>query len=154
MIKRLSLFFIVTLLLLCYTDRASSDCNISATPLSFGDYSVFTATPLDTTGTITVDCDHSPPPTVVITIGQSTHSGGFDPRAMKHINGTELINYNLYTDSSRSTIWGDGTGNTATVQQKVRKNKPYTATVYGRVPPIQDVVTGDYNETVTVTIIW
>lgn len=149
-----TLAVIVFFIVLCKAGAVSALCNISTTPVSFGSYDVFTAVPLDATGTITVDCNETPPPTVTISIGQSTNSGGFDPRAMKLATGSELILYNLYIDSNRSNIWGDGSGNTMTVQGRVKKNRPFINTVYSRVPPLQDVKAGPYNETLTVTIVW
>jgi spore coat protein U-like protein len=149
-----TLSIIIFIILLCNASTVYALCSVSTTPVSFGSYDVFTAGPLDATGTITVDCNEAPPPTVIVSIGQSTNSGGFDPRAMKLTTGNELILYNLYIDSNRSNIWGDGTGNTMTIQPRVFKNRPLTSTVYGRIPPLQDVKAGNYSETVTVTITW
>ncbi|MEW6601253.1 MAG: spore coat U domain-containing protein, partial [Nitrospirota bacterium] len=110
--------------------------------------------PLDAAGTITIDCNETPPPAVTISIGQSPNSGGFDPRAMRLAAGSELLSYNLYTDSGRTYIWGNGTGNTVTVSARVFKNKPEARTVYGRISPLQNVSAGSYRETLAVTILW
>ena len=50
----------------------------------------------------------------------------FTPRQMRRSG--EILSYNLYLDSTRSTIWGDGTGGT---QAYTRANPPLnqTATV-------------------------
>ncbi len=144
----------MALTVLILTSVTYAACTVSATPLSFGSYDVFSAAPLDSTGTITVSCDERRAPQVLISIGQSTNSGGFDPRAMKHATGGELLMYNLYTNNGRSRIWGDGSGNTSTVTRKVRRNRPLNRTVHGRVPPLQDVEAGAYHETLTVTILW
>ncbi len=145
---------IVVLTVLFFSSSAYAACTVSATPVSFGSYDVFSPGPLDTTGTITIDCDDKPPPRVTISIGQSMYSGGFDPRAMQLTTGSELLFYNLYTDSNRTTIWGDGSGNTMTVQGKVKNKKPLISTVYGRVLPLQNVEAGAYNETLTITVVW
>jgi spore coat protein U-like protein len=145
---------IILLVVLSYMDRAFALCNVSTTPVTFGSYDVFSSSPLDNRSTITVNCDESPPPTVAITIRQSTNSGSFDPRAMKLATGSEQILYNLYTDSTRTTIWGDSSGSTAIMSRKVRKNKSEVFTAYGRIFPLQDVSVGNYNETLTVTINW
>lgn len=152
--RLLILLFVFSLTALHYAGIADAACTVSSTPVSFGSYDVFSSGPLDATGTITVDCNENPPPTVTISIRQSTNTGGFDPRAMKLTSGSELLSYNLYTDSNRTYIWGDGTGNTSTVSSKVFKNKPVPHTVYGRIPPIQNVSAGSYRETLTVTILW
>jgi len=129
-------------------------CNVSTTTVNFGSYDVFSTTPLDSTGTLTVSCNESPAPQVTIAVGPSPTSGGFFPRQMKHTQRTDLLNYNLFTDSTRSAVWGDGTQGTLTLRNRVLKNRPWFVTIYGRIPAGQDVSSGPYQETITVTINW
>ncbi len=106
------------------------------------------------TGTITVDCDVAPPPDVVIQIGPSANSGSFNPRQMRHVAGPDRLNYNLFTDPTRTTVWGDGTSGTATKTcERVVKPKPCSQTVYALLPAGQDVAVGSYQDVVTVTIL-
>ena len=149
--KILSIFIFISF---CWTPAVLAACTVSTTPVNFASYDVFSTVPLDTTGTITVDCNESPPPTVIIAIGSSPNSGGFNPRKMILSGGSDLLIYNFYTDSNRTRIWGDGSGNTYTLSNRVRRNRPWVSTVYGRIPPGQDVSAGNYNETLTVTITW
>jgi len=149
----------ISLFLFCLVRNAAAVCTVSTNAVDFGSYNVLLAGATDTVSSVTVDCDETPPPYVTISIGPSSNSGGFDPRQMKLSGGSEFINYNLYTDSGRTRIWGDGSGNTFTMTKKVfraKKNKrvPWIATVYGRIPPGQDVSPGSYSETLTVTIVW
>jgi spore coat protein U-like protein len=144
------LFFLI---FLCFHE-AEAACNVATTNINFGSYDVFSNSPKDSTGTISVDCDEAPPAVVVIRIGPSFNSGGFKPRQMRHITRSDRLTYNLFTDSSMSVIWGDGTQGTATVSDKVQKNKPWVSTFYGRIPARQDVSAGTYRETVSVTITW
>ncbi len=144
----------IFLLFLHYADRAFAACNVSTTSVNFGNYDVFSAVPLDTTGTITVACDERPLPRVTIAIGPSPNSGGFDPRMMKLTTGSDLLNYNFYINRNRTRIWGDGSGNTFTRSRRVRRNRPWVRNVYGRIPPGQDVSAGLYADTLTVTITW
>lgn len=138
----------------------AATCNVSATGITFSGYDVFSVTPNDSTGTITVVCDwpSPPPPTqpplVSVSIGPSPTSGGFNPRQMRHPSRGDLLNYNLFTDTARSTVWGDGTGGTSSVSHRVTRNKPWVTTVYGRIPARQNLSAGLYSETLTVTIIW
>jgi spore coat protein U-like protein len=128
----------------------------SVTPLgsiNFGSYDVFSTIPLDSTGTIQILCDRTQP-NVVIFIGPSSNSGGFNPRKMIRTGSTDLLSYNLYTDAGRTLTWGDGTGGTSDVTQKVLKNTPLNVTIFGRIPASQNVYVGSYGETVTVTILW
>ncbi len=139
---------------LFHTDTSYALCSITTTPLTFGNYDPFSAVPHDGTATIIVGCNEAPPPTVVMSVSASQHSGGFNPRKMKLMTGTGFLDYNVYTDSGRTQIWGDGSANTFIRSKKVTKNTPWSSTVYGRIPPGQDVSIGSYNETVTVTIDW
>jgi len=129
-------------------------CNVSTIPVNFGNYNVFSPVPLDTTGAIIVTCDERPAPRVTTAIGPSPNSGGFDPRMMKQTTGSDLLGYNLYLDSNRTRIWGDGSGNTFTISRIVRIGRPWVRNVYGRIPPGQDVSAGFYTDTLTVTITW
>lgn len=129
-------------------------CSVSAISINFGGYDVFQTVPLDSTGTVTVSCDEVPPPDVTISMGQSPNSGAFIPRAMKLSTGPDLLNYNLYVDSARTSVWGDSTGGTTTLTDKVRRNRPWVATAYGRIFPLQDVGAGAYSDSLSVTIVW
>ena len=140
--------------LLLSVNILSAACSVSTTPVNFGDYDVFSSSPTDSTGFITITCDEVPPPTVTVSIGQSPNSGGFNPRKMKLTGGTDLLNYNLYTSGSYANIWGDGTSGTVTKTVAVHTNQPETLKVFGRIPPLQDVSHGTYTDTLTVTINW
>ena len=144
---------LVGLLCLILGSSAHAACRVTTTGINFGAYDVFAAVPSDTAGTVTVACDRNPPTDVTISIGASPTSGGFNPRQMRGTSGTDRLNYNLYTSSSMSTVWGDGSAGTSTVLlRKVNRNRPETATIYGRIPPGQNVSVGAYFDSVTVTI--
>lgn len=144
------------LLPLFLAGEARAACNVAATSVSFGTYDVFSPTPRDSTGSVTVSCDEVPPPNVVIEVGPSAGSGGFNPRQMRHSSRPDRLGYNLFTDSSHSAVWGDGTAGTQTVSlQRVKRQKPpVVTTIYGRIPPGQNVSAGVYTDTVTLTITW
>jgi spore coat protein U-like protein len=126
---------------------------VTATGVNFGAYDVFVAAPLDSAGTVTVSCDQNPPMDVTVAIGPSASSGAFLPRSMRNASGPDRLNYNLFTNASRNVVWGDGTAGTATVLLfKVNKNRSQTATIYGRIPPGQNVSVGSYSDRITVTI--
>jgi spore coat protein U-like protein len=72
---------------------------------------------------------------------------------MRSPASTDRLNYNLFVNAGRSTVWGDGAPGTSTVFLKnVKKNHPAVATIYGRVPPGQNVSVGSYSDSLTVTI--
>jgi spore coat protein U-like protein len=149
--RTLNIFYIAAACtILCCADAALAACTVSTTNVNFGNYDVFSATPRDSTGMISVFCNART--TITAAIGPSPNSGGFSPRQMKLTTGTDLLNYNLYRNSTRTQIWGDGTGGTYTLSWTVSRNKTVSRTVYGRILPLQDVPAGNYNETLTVTI--
>jgi spore coat protein U-like protein len=130
----------------------SAACSVSTAPVNFGNYDVFSASPTDSTGLITITCDELKVE-VTVSIEQSPNSGGFDPRKMKLTGGTDLLNYNLYTNAGYAKIWGDGTAGTSTVHLK-SGHQPEILQVFGRIPPLQDVSHGTYTDTLTVAINW
>lgn len=138
--------------LLCYAANTYALCSISTTPLNFGNYNVLSPNPLDVSNTIIVNCNQNA--VVTLSIGPSPNSGGFNPRKMKRTTATEYIDYNIFRNSARTEILGDGTGSTYTLIRNVRKNRPAPYSIHGRIPPAQDVSIGTYNETLTVTIVW
>ncbi len=142
----------ILLLLLLWADNAAALCWVWTSPVNFGSYDVFSATPTDSTGTISVLCTQQT--SVTGSIGPSPNSGGFDPRQMQLSTGSELLDYNLFRNPARTQIWGDGTGGTYTVSGTVPGFSIVNVNVYGRIPPGQDVLVGSYTEALTVTIIY
>ena len=141
----------VVLLSLLFWSPAHAACTVAATGLNFGAYDVFSAAPSDTTGSVTVSCDRRT--NVTVAIGASPTSGGFNPRQMRGTSGTDRLNYNLYTSTSMSTVWGNGSAGTSTVLlTRVRRRRPATTTIYGRIPAGQNVSVGAYSDSLTVTI--
>jgi spore coat protein U-like protein len=144
---------LIVLLCLILGNAAHAACGVTTTGINFGAYDVFAAVPRDTAGTVTVACDRNPPTDVTISIGPSPTSGGFQPRQMRHASQSDRMSYNLFTTASMTTVWGDGSAGTSTVLlRKVNKNRPVTTTIYGRIPPGQNVSVGAYSDSVTVTI--
>jgi len=130
---------------------AYAACTITTTGMNFGAYDVFSIVNTDSTGTITVNCTARTRVTVLI--GPSANSGTMNPRQMRHATGTDLLSYNLFTAANRRNIWGDGTLGTRNMRRNVRPNRPWVATVYGRLYAGQDVTAGIYDDTLTVTVL-
>ncbi len=129
-----------------------SSCQVSGTSLNFGGSidPLATATPLDATSTLTVVCTNTTPYTVALNAG--TNAGGasnFSARTMK--SGTRTLGYQLYLDTARSTVWGDGTASSST-SAGTGTGSSQSLTIYGRLPSLANVVPGAYTDTVTVTI--
>ncbi len=121
----------------------AAHCSASAVGVAFGTYNVFNTTDLNSTGSVTVSCNQSVPFTIALSAG----AGTFASRALK--NGSVVLNYNLFTDAQRLTIWGDGSGGTVTVSGS---GLQASFTVYGKIPARQNVSAGSYADTVIVTV--
>ena len=67
-------------------------------------------------------------------------------------SGPNSLDYNLYTDSNRTTVWGDGLSSTATIAG-TGSGINQTATIYGRITAGQtSAPAGSYADTVSVTL--
>jgi spore coat protein U-like protein len=133
---------------------AEAACTLSVTPAAFGTYNVFASSPTDTTATIQVRCTGLFDWLLTVDVDLSKgQSGSFNPRTLK--SGSNTLNYNLYMDAARTTIWGDGTGGTShwTVSNP-SVGTWYSQTAYGRIPANQDPVIGSYTDTIVVTANW
>lgn len=133
------------------TARAAMSCSwISVVNVNFGAYDVFSAVPNDSTGTLTFKCSGTPAKPIAIKLSRG-NAPTYNPRYM--LRSTEQLNYNLYLDSARTSIWGDGTSGTS---YYTNNNPPLgsnvSLTVYGRVPASQDVTAGAYNDMIVVTL--
>jgi spore coat protein U-like protein len=128
---------------------AQASCTISTTSVNFGNYNVFTGTNLDSTGTVRYRCNAAAANiTISLSKGVSTT---FNPRQMS--KGAERLNYNLFRDAARTTIWGDGTGGTVVyTRANPPNNSNVNVTVYGRVTAGQDVSAGAFSDTVSAVI--
>jgi spore coat protein U-like protein len=126
-----------------------ADCNLSAANLSFGAYDASSGTPLDATSSINVYCSNGLTYDVALNIGSG--GGTFATRTLA--SGGNTLNFNLYSNAGRSSIWGDGTGSTATVAGSgAGLLTAATHTVYGRIPSGQERTDGSYASTITVTV--
>ena len=119
---------------------------LSPNTLNFGSNGVLVSN-VDTTATFTVQCTNTTTYNVGLNAGTTT--GGTTTTRLLN-NGGTTIAYKMFSDSGRTTNWGNtvgtdtvaGTGNGA--QQ--------TLTVYGRVTPQTTPAPATYTDTVTVTV--
>jgi spore coat protein U-like protein len=119
-------------------------CSLNVIGINFGGYDVFSTTPLDGTGTIDVSCNVR----AAFTLEFSTGLGTYAVRKMGY--GTHRLNYNLYRNAAMNRVLGDGSGNTVFWSVNNARNRSFT--VYGRIPPQQNVYTGSYTDNVIVTL--
>jgi spore coat protein U domain-containing protein, fimbrial subunit CupE1/2/3/6 len=127
----------------------NSSCNVTATTLNFGAYDPTSATALNGSSTVSVFCTSGTPYTTTLNVGSG--GGSFVTRTIA--NGGNTLNYNLYRDSARSQVWGDGSGSTFTVAGTGSGLlTASTLTVYGDIATAQDKPPGTYTSTITVTV--
>jgi spore coat protein U-like protein len=98
------------------TATVNANCLVAANALNFATYAPGGGD-LDVNTTLTVRCTKNTAYTVALNAG-STVGGALSQRLMG--NGSDTLQYNLFTTAARDTIWGDGTSSTATVPARAR----------------------------------
>ena len=132
----------VVLSLICSSPWAAS-CTLNTSGIAFGGYDPFVSQHAVSVATISVTCDE----TTSYSIALSSGSGTYEQRVMT--SGLHQLLYNLYTDASLNTVWGDGTGHSALVGDT---QLAAIHTVYGRIPALQNVHVGAYSDTIVITL--
>lgn len=142
-LRRAASAVVAVVLVALASPAAAATCSVSPQGVSFGSYDTLSSTALDGVGNVNVSCDAS----VSFTVSLSTGSSGtFDPRRMAA--GTDYLNYNLYSDAARTTVWGDGVAASNVSATGTNVDLP----VYGRIPALQNVPANAYADTITVTV--
>ncbi len=122
-------------------------CTInSASALNFGSQGVLAAN-VDQTATLQVQCTSTTPYNIGLNAGNGT-GATVTNRLMSF--GGNTVAYALYTDSGRTTNWGNTVGTDTVAATGTGASQSYT--VYGRVPPQTTPPPGTYTDTVTVTV--
>jgi spore coat protein U-like protein len=134
------------------TATVQSTCSATATALPFGAYTPGGGA-LTNNSTISVKCTKNTPYTVALNAGTTTGTA-FTQRLMA--SGANTLQYNLYTTAGFATVFGDGTGSTATsAGTGAGVATANTLTVYGQLPDSaanQAAIPGSYSDTITVTV--
>lgn len=129
-------------------------CTVSTTAVAFSNYVATASTNNDGLGDVAVTCNALVAAGVGgYVIDLSAGSGTYANR--KLTSGSNFLAYNLYSDTTRLLVWGDGTAGTQTVSDSylillTPTTRHYT--VYGQIPPGQSQPAGTYTDTVTATI--
>lgn len=130
-------------------------CSANTTDISLGNYDPLSVSNVDGSGSVTVTCTLTValPGSFDIRLNTGS-SGSFTARTLR--NGGSSLNYNLYTDSGRTSIWGDGSGGSAIVTQSFSSLLfvQRTNTIYARIPGGQNVPAGTYSDTIIVTVVY
>jgi len=141
---------VVALLAPAVASAAAASCKVTSSNLAFGNYDMMNAVPTTVTGAnlIVVTCSRG---AGTMTVDLSAGGNGtYFPRAMRF--GTNVLTYNLYTTVSLTTVWGNGSGGTGNIVWSYNNNSSNVFSVYGKIPAQQNVSTGSYSDSITITV--
>jgi spore coat protein U-like protein len=141
--------------------HAGADCSITSVGLNFGLYDPANPQPDDVAATVTVTCVYVAPGTTGVSYTVALSNGLYGTSATSRRMGAAegLLGYNVYADSSRTRIWGTGSGGTVVASGSMtvgpgvgNGTRTATHTVYGRMPALQDALPGQYLDTLLLTL--
>jgi spore coat protein U-like protein len=135
---------------LSVTATVGANCTISTAPVAFPAYDPIVTNASandDGTGSVIITCTRGTSATIGLGLG--ANASGSQMR-MKDAT-TDYLNYVLYQDSGRATVWGNSGAGLLSPVAAPDKN-PRTFAVYGRIPSAQDVPAGSYTDTVVATV--
>lgn len=121
-------------------------CGIGASNLAFGNYS---GALTNGTATISITCNTANTP---YNVGLNQGAGSGATVTTRSMTGpsSNLLNYNLFRDSSRSQNWGNTVGSDTV--SGTNKGSTQSLTVYGQIPAGQKVLPGSYADTIIATL--
>ena len=133
---------------LAVSATVTENCIISTSAIAFGNVDVTSGANVDGTGGLSVTCTSGTTWAATADAGAGT---GATNSVRKMESGLNLLNYALYTNSGRTTLWGDGTDGAAVTGTGT--GSAQASTIYGRVPSGQSSLpAGAYADTVVVTV--
>ena len=131
--------------------RVDMACVMTVGALTFLSYQTTSTDDNTAQGTITSTCTSGGAAKITIGLGDGLHSDSLDASPMRQMkSGSDVLRYDLYSDSGRSTLWGNtadtGLAITGTGSSKITP-------VYGTIPSGQDVpADSTFTDTVSVTL--
>lgn len=132
-----------------------ASCEISTggvADIDFGQQGIFESN-LDRTTELKVTCTKGSDYSIALNDGRNASTGGdVNTRRMigvDTLNTSDFVSYNLYSDTGRSTVWGNTIGSNLVTATGTGQEE--THTIYGRVPTTNHTV-GKYRDTVTATV--
>jgi len=132
-------------------------CAVSTTNVVFGAINPLSLSNIDSVGGVTVSCGGIAGLLIPLQVDISTGiSGNYAARTL--VSGANTLSYNLYKDSARSTVFGNGTNGTGDASSSIQLTAlgtatPVTVSIYGRVFGAQvTAVPGSYADTISVTL--
>lgn len=123
---------------------AQANCLFNVGNLGFGNYqSPYQYTDVLSSSLISLSCDsYSTGNTLTIKMYQ-----GQSPTFDRYLSsGKEQLYYNLYLDSSRSSVWGDGTNGTVVYNTTIQTKNDIN--IFSKVYKNQNVAPGNYQDNI------
>ena len=131
-------------------------CTIGTAAIAFAAYDAVNANatrPDDQTGDILIRCTTGASG-ITIDLGNGANNAGTQRRMANSAVTTRFINYEVYKDPGRASIWGVGDGGSVRSGADLNGSGLAVAvTMYGRIPPGQlGAIAGTYNDTLVSAI--
>jgi spore coat protein U-like protein len=126
-------------------------CEVIADDLEFGDYNPVTAANLDAATTLSLTCTNGTAYNVALNVGTGT-GASTATRYMANAGGTHFLGYTLYRNGGRTQLWGSAIG--ADTLNGTGSGAAANIDVFGRIQMNQAVPSGEYTDTITVTVSW
>jgi len=147
-------------LALCAGAASAVTCSLSSVPVAFPPYDVYATGATNSNGKVTVACQLTGELILRVNYTVSLSAGSsnsYVQRKLKHVTLSDQLGYNLYTSNTYSVVWGDGNGGSSTQSGSftltfITPSGSAGLTVYGQVPPLQDVSVGSYNDSIVATV--
>ena len=129
----------------------ANSCSISVGAMDFGAYDQTATESLKATADVTSTCTLGGATTITISQGNTTVNDSSETSPLRQMTdgGSQFLNYNLYTDSTLASVWGNTIGTGAAV---TATGSAVTTTVYGEIDPAQSVGAASFSDSVTVTL--
>lgn len=127
----------------------TNNCVVSTTPITLGNIDATSTAARDATGGISVTCTNGASWSAAADAGATA---GATPGARQMVNGTNVLDYALYSDSTRTTLWGDGTAGTSAITD-IGSGSAQAKVIYATVLPGQVAArAGVYSDQISVTV--
>jgi spore coat protein U-like protein len=133
-------------------------CTIGAAVIAFPAYdpvNAHAALPNDQTGDIVIRCTKGASG-ITVGLGNGANNTGTQRRMVNTASSTVTVDYEVYQEPGRNTVWGPGDGGQVRSGPDLTgTGENVTVTMYGRIPPHQlQATAGTYNDTLVSTILF
>lgn len=120
----------------CATPASAQTCTFTAGTLNFGSPQLSGGGAIDATATIQASCSGGSSRTIYVCANMGEGGGGGDSTGSRRMRfGTQTLNYQIYSNSGRTTVWGSSLWPNAPTPPKfsVPRGGSTTMTLYGRI---------------------